>query len=129
MVYRFAALLVVLSVSVVLAQLEPVAVAVDQPTAPLRITEFTAEHTEANRGGQFTAARLEGIRYEVKLQSTSDQKIVAYRMGFVAFNVFNEFISRFGGYSVNDIDPGEEENGAWQQSRSNSSIFTPESCT
>jgi len=100
-----------------------VAVAVEQPNAPLRIAEFEAESQSARSGSQFTSARLAGIQYGVEIENISGRKIDAYRLGFVAFNVFNEFLSQFGGYSLDEFDLEDSEGASWYHTISNAQTF------
>ena len=46
-------------------------------------------------------------------RNTSDKKIVAIQFGLLAFNIFNEFQDRLGGFTIEDVGIGESESGAW----------------
>lgn len=90
----------------------------DQANAPLSINEFTAQYQE---GGRYTT---EGIRYDVSFTNNTDQEIVAYAIGFYAFDVFNRSLGRpLSGFSVTKILPGDSDDGAWVQRVSSPSLF------
>ena len=113
MTFKLTFLAVAISVAVVSAELEPVAVIVAQPSAPLLITEL--EVVPFSAAGSNTG--IEGVRWEVDYQNASDRQIVALRVGFVSFNAFNEYMFRFEGYLTKDIDAGRTDDGDWTQRR------------
>ena len=87
------------------------AVVVDQPTSPLKIDTYTAEYSPKDRYSR------EGIVHKVSLTNTSDQKVVAYKVTFNSFDVFNNDMGRgLGGISVQTIDSGQSTSGSWRQS-------------
>jgi len=90
----------------------------DQENPPLIINEFTAKYQE---GGRYST---EGIRYDVSFTNNTDQEIVAYAIGFYAFDVFNRSLGRpLSGFSVSKISPGGSDDGAWVQRVSSPSLF------
>lgn len=90
----------------------------DQADAPLTLNEFTAQYQE---GGRYST---EGIRYDVSFINNTDQEIVAYAIGFYAFDVFNRSLGRpLSGFSVTKISPGDSDDGAWVQRVSSPSLF------
>ncbi len=90
----------------------------DQTDTPLTINEFTAQYQE---GGRYSS---EGIRYDVSFTNNTDQDVVAYAMGFYAFDVFNRSLGRpLEGYSVNTISAGRSNDGAWVQRMSSPTLF------
>lgn len=90
----------------------------EQTDAPLTINEFTAQYQE---GGRYSS---EGIRYDVSFTNNTDQEIVAYAIGFYAFDVFNRSLGRpLSGFSVTKISPGDSDDGAWVQRVSSPSLF------
>jgi hypothetical protein len=123
MTRTFAALFFLLVPAVASPQLKPSMVVIPQPGAPLRIEQLTALHRPETSSTQFSRGQLEGIEFGVKMQNTGTQRIVAYRLGFVAFNAFNEYMFRFGGYGVDNVEPGQAEAATWRSTRSNASIF------
>lgn len=86
---------------------EPVAKIIDQPSSPLTITTYTAKYQE---GGRYAT---EGIRHEVQYKNTSNSQVVASQLGLVSFDVWNEFLDRTGGVSIDDIAPGGSKPGVW----------------
>lgn len=90
----------------------------DQTDAPLTINGFTAQYQE---GGRYSS---EGIRYDVSFTNNTDQEIVAYAIGFYAFDVFNRSLGRpLSGFSVTKISPGGSDYGTWVQRVSSPSLF------
>ena len=91
----------------------------EQPDAPISIIEYVAEYQ--NRG-QYSS---EGIRHTVTYRNRTGRKIVAMQFGLLAFNIFNEFQDRLGGYTIEDVDPDEVEIGVWiANARAESSFYT-----
>ena len=86
---------------------EPVAIAVEQPNAPLKITSYSAAYQKGSRYA------TEGIRHEAEYQNVTDREIVACQIGLVAFSIFNEFLDRTGGIDMDDIAPNKSKKGAW----------------
>ena len=90
-----------------------------QEGAPIAISAYSAKYQP--RG---TYSR-EGIRHSVKYRNVSKRKIVALQFGLMAFNIFNEFQDRLGGYAIQDVDPGATADGAWIASaRAESAFYT-----
>ncbi len=89
-----------------------------QSESPISIQRFNAEYQEDSRYSS------EGIRYEVMFQNTSAKQIVAYSIGFYAFDVFNRSLGRpLSGFSIQSIDVNGREEGAWLQRASSASLF------
>ena len=90
-----------------------------QEGAPLKIGPYSAAYQS---GGRYSR---EGIRHEVVVENVTDRKIVAYQVGLLSFNIFNEFQDRLGGYSIEDVAPGSIEEGSWLASAlAESSFYT-----
>ncbi|MYJ26075.1 MAG: hypothetical protein F4080_11235 [Holophagales bacterium] len=90
-----------------------------QEGAPLSIGRYSAAYQSR---GQYSR---EGIRHEVVVENVTDRKIVAYQLGLLSFNIFNEFQDRLGGYAIKDVVPGGTEEGAWLASAlAESSFYT-----
>jgi len=87
--------------------IEPVAKIIGQKDAPIVITSYSDAYQV---GSRYTS---EGIRHSVKFKNTSARKIVAVQIGFVSFDVWNEFLDRTGGVSIEDIAPMESKKGTW----------------
>ena len=75
--------------------------------APVVITEYDARYQPRSR------YQSEGIRHELSYRNASEKKIVALRFGLLAFNIFNEFQDRLGGFTIEDVAVGETESGVW----------------
>ena len=78
-----------------------------QSAAPIAITEYTARYQERSR------YQSEGIRHELSYRNVGTRKIVAVQFGLLAFNIFNEFQDRLGGFTIEDVEVGSPESGAW----------------
>jgi len=90
-----------------------------QENAPLIIYEFTAKYQD---GASRYAS--EGIRFDVRFTNITEQPVVAYSIGFFAFDVFNRPLGRpFGGFAIEAIDPNGSERGAWVQRTTSSALF------
>ncbi len=91
-----------------------------QENAPISITNFTAKY-QAGGSSRYIS---EGIRFDVEFSNNSNQDIVAYALGFYAFDVFNRSLGRpLEGFSVSTIKTGSSSSGAWVQRLSSPSLF------
>lgn len=79
-----------------------------QEEAPIAIEGYEADYQRD--GGRFST---EGIRHRLRYRNVSDQTIVAVRFGLVAFNAFNEFQDRLGGFTMDRMPPNDDKNGTW----------------
>lgn len=79
----------------------------EQSGAPIEITQYSARHQERSR------YQSEGIRHDLRYRNTTSRRIVAVQFGLLAFNIFNEFQDRLGGFTIEDVNAGREESGAW----------------
>lgn len=107
MIRRIAITCSLLLAATTAAALEPVAKIIAQPTSPVTVTFYSARYQE---GGRYTT---EGIRHNVEYKNTSNSAVVAVRIGLVSFDVWNEFLDRTGGVSIEDISPSGTDTGAW----------------
>jgi hypothetical protein len=80
---------------------------ISQPDSPVKITSYQADY---QRGSTY---QREGIQHEVKYQNISQKKIVAVQIGFVSFDIWNEFLDQTNGVSMDKVSPGEDESGTW----------------
>ena len=78
-----------------------------QPDSPVEVSFYTARYRERS------PERPEGIHHQAGYVNRTDRLIVAMRLGFVSFSVFNEFIDRTYGVDISDVKPGEEGGGLW----------------
>lgn len=90
------------------------AIILKQEEAPLKITGYTTKYLSYER---------ERITHSVNYLNVSEQKIVALRFGFVAFDAFNEFLDKFGGFTIEDVIVKKEKKGRWAQSPYGVSTF------
>ena len=78
-----------------------------QENALLKITEYKAEYRTYKR---------EHISHSIKAINSSDKLIVAYHLSFITFDVFNEFLDKFNGFSVDKVEINKEEKAGWRHS-------------
>ena len=91
----------------------------EQDDSPVEIVEYKANY---QRGSSSRYSR-EGIRHRVTYRNVGDRKIVALQFGLLSFNIFNEFQDRLGGYTIEDVAPGESLTGEWLASALAESAF------
>ena len=84
---------------------------------PVSITRYTASYQPR---GSYSR---EGIRHTLAYKNASERKIVALQFGLLAFNIFNEFQDRLGGYTIQDVEPGAAADGVWVASALAESAF------
>lgn len=80
----------------------------EQKDSPIVIEKYQS----AYQRGSSTYAR-EGIHHSVTYRNNTDRIIVAIQFGLVAFDIWNEFLDRTGGVSMDAVKPGGKESGAW----------------
>ena len=59
---------------------------IEVPGAPIIISEYSAEYRDSDRLSN------EGVHHTVRLRNSGDQDVVAYGVGFFAFDAFNRFM-------------------------------------
>lgn len=89
------------------------AIVLVQAGCPLEIFEFSAGYSPASEGGSFIRGHGEQIEFSAKVANKSDKTVVAYRLGFVAFDIFEEFIGKYSGWAIEDIKPSKSKVGGW----------------
>ena len=90
-----------------------------QEGAPIVISAYSAMY---QRRGSYSR---EGIRHVLAYRNVTKRKIVALQFGLLAFDIFNEFQDRLGGYTIQDVGPGATADGAWVASaRAESAFYT-----
>lgn len=87
--------------------IEPETKVMAQPGAPLQITAYNAAYEE---GGRYST---EGIHHTVSYKSIADRPIVAAQIGLVSFDIWNEFLDRTNGVTIEDLAPGATKQGTW----------------
>ena len=90
-----------------------------QDNAPLVIEKYSARYQASLR----SSYSREGIRHILEYRNITDKKIVAAQFGLLAFNIFNEFQDRLGGYTIENITPQELVSGEWLASALAESAF------
>lgn len=93
---------------------------IEIPGAPLSIMSYEASYQEEER---YTR---EGIRHSVKVKNEGSADVLAYGIGFFAFDAFNHSMGRpLTGIAMNTVPPGKEQSGAWSQRPSAAFTFKP----
>lgn len=91
------------------AQLNDVKIIV-VPGAPLDIVKYEATYQEDSRYSN------EGVRHSVTLKNNGTQAVVAYGVGFFAFDAFNRSMGRpLTGIDMDTVSVGAEGGGTWNQ--------------
>jgi len=85
-------------------------VILNQATSPLKITEFKLKY------GKEFGSSYEGLYCNLKYQNIMDKKVQAMSFQFIFFDVFNEHLRTFGGFAIEDINPGAAKTGKWTPS-------------
>jgi hypothetical protein len=104
-------------ISVPAYAIEPVTNIIEQKNAPLKITLYSASY---RGGGNYTS---EGIRHSVIYRNVTIEKIAATEIGFVSFNVWNEYINLTRGTSISEIMPDGTGEGIWTANAYGDSAF------
>jgi hypothetical protein len=94
----------------VMAAPPPNAIIIAQPNSPVEIIGYTARY---QRRGTYTT---EGIAHSLEYKSRGTQKVVAVRFALVSFDVFNRFLGKTGGISMDDVNPSKTQKGEWVSS-------------
>ncbi len=76
-----------------------------QENVPLNIDKYEASYYDQN------------VDHEVSYKNISQQKIVALRLGFISFTVFNDFLDSTKGISVETIEIGQIKKGTWTHAK------------
>jgi hypothetical protein len=58
-----------------------------------------------------------GVNHSVGFQNATDKKIVAIEFGLVSFDIWNEFLDRTGGLTMQALAPQKKGFGSWEASR------------
>jgi len=88
--------------------LPPVGNLINLQGSPLKILTYYPEYIEDSKSS------TKGIVHRIMMKNISGQEVVAYKMLFVSFDSFNEFINKIGGYSNDSILPNEMGGGVWR---------------
>jgi hypothetical protein len=93
-----------------LAAPPPKAIIIAQPNSPVGIIGYSARFQ-----GRSTYTS-EGIAHSLEYRNRGNQKVVAIRFGLVSFDVFNRFLGKTGGISMDDLVAGKTQKGEWVSS-------------
>ena len=55
----------------------------------------------------------EGIKHELYYRNTSQKNIVAIQFGFVSFDVWNEFLNKGAGLTIENLNSNEKDDDSW----------------
>ncbi|MGH9387528.1 MAG: hypothetical protein ACRD2N_24980 [Vicinamibacterales bacterium] len=86
----------------VVAEIVPRNIVVQQSNSPIRIESYRAQYKTDT-----------GLRHTIKYQNRSGQKVVAIRFGMLSFDLFHKFLGKTTGTNVQDMGAGKSEEGFW----------------
>ena len=84
-----------------------------QLDAPVKITSYDSGYKDALSLPSLNYYRSEGIKHKAEYENTSGRKIIAVGITFIAFNVWNEYMTKVLGVSMEGMRPGEKDKGEW----------------
>ncbi len=87
--------------------LQPVCKALTQDGVPLQITAYACNY---QRRSDYSP---EGIRHALEYKNVSAKTIEALEIGLVSFNVWNTYMDRTGGISIETIPMNVAKKGTW----------------
>jgi hypothetical protein len=107
--YFAVAFIVAISWLSAIAQRTPTATRIiSQPTAPVKIVSYNAFYIDSS-----STYVSRGIHHNLEYENASARTVVAVQFGLVSFDIWNEFLDRTGGVTMEDIAPGSKEKGKW----------------
>lgn len=86
---------------------EPRTVVLDQPDVPVRLTTYEADYDDVR------LFQSGGIRHEVAFQNATSRRIVAFKLGFVMYSVFNDIIGRESGAYLEPLASPGRDSKVW----------------
>jgi hypothetical protein len=89
-------------------------VVLSQKASPLKIIKYEATYQEESRGAY--SSHPDQIRHTVSCENVSGNTIVAFQIGLVAFDAFNDFMDKFDGWSIKTVSSGGNAESIWTQS-------------
>jgi hypothetical protein len=81
---------------------------INQPNAPIKIISYNAVYV-----GSSSSYVSRGIHHSLEYENSSGRTVVAIQFGLVSFDIWNEFLDRTGGVTMETIAPGSKEKGKW----------------
>ena len=88
-------------------------VVLNQRAAPLKIIKYKASYEAEYRSSY--SSHPDQIRHAVSCQNVSGKAVVAYQIGLVAFDAFNNLMDKFNGWSITTIAIDGSADGIWTQ--------------
>jgi hypothetical protein len=88
-------------------------VVLPQNGSPLKITKYEATFQPEERRSY--DSHPEQIRHGVSCQNVSGKPIVAYQIGLVAFDTFNNLLGKFNGWAIETVSVDATANVVWTQ--------------
>lgn len=89
-------------------------VVLNQKVSPLRIVKYEATYQEEARGTY--SSHPDQIRHTVSCENVSGNTIVAFQIGLVAFDAFNDFMDKFDGWSIKTLSTRGNVESVWTHS-------------
>jgi hypothetical protein len=89
--------------STLAAALQPKTLIVPQPNSPIQITVYNADRLLES--GQTP----EGISHRVSVRNRSKQRVVAFSIGLVSFDVFDRFMRKVSGIEMDELGAGRSK--------------------
>lgn len=92
---------------------------IDVANSPITLTEFKATYYAGS--GNYPRP---SVNYYVTVNNNSDKKVVAYKIGFMAFDAFKDALGRgLNGYAIDVIPPGGMMSSGWEHSLVEAGLF------
>ena len=81
---------------------------INQPTSPIKITSYNAVYIDSS-----STYVSRGIHHNLEYENASGRTVLAVQFGLVSFDIWNEFLDRTGGVTMEAIAAGSKEKGKW----------------
>jgi hypothetical protein len=108
----FFAVLLLTMTSLLVAEILPRNIVVQQSNSPIRIVSYKAAYKPET-----------GLKHVIQYQNRSGQKIVAIRFGMLSFDLFHKFLGKTTGTNVQDMGAGKSEEGFWLTDSNHAAAF------
>src|SRR5215467_4695625 len=76
---------------------------INQPTAPIKIVSYAAIYF-----GSSSTYISRGIHHKLEYENSSGRTVVAIQFGLVSFDIWNEFLDRTGGVTIDTLTPASK---------------------
>ena len=107
LVSKISIALALVLIAVPVWSIKPTVKIITQESSPIIISSYSAEYKQGSR------YVTEGIHHSVEYINTSKERIVAVQIGLVSFDVWDEFLHRMNGLSIDDLPPGSAKKATW----------------